>query len=406
MNFSRINLVLALIFSLTIPNYASQTLSPKNRGAKKKQEDKPLEKPKMKLPKPKSGPQKYSVFDKKFVSEEATALDILTNYQAFHTEVDDYNFNGLVLGYVTPWNNHGYDVAKIFGNKFNFISPVWLQVRRRGPLDYDVTGIHDIDKQWVINVRNAGRERNTKVVPRILFDSWTGEDYRALFKNSEEISALNEILVKSCKQYRFDGYVFEVWSQLAGGVPSDILVNFILSISNKFASEGLDFILVVPPKRGESSVFSEQQFDALYDYVTAFSLMTYDYSSPQMPGPNAPIGWIEDTITSITSNITRRSKILMGLNFYGNDYTDGGGGSIVGHDYIKILKKVPDLTLIYNQEVGEHYFEYKDENNVKHLVFYPTLYSIFARLDLAYKLNVGLSIWEIGQGLDYFYDLL
>ena len=29
----------------------------------------------------------------------------------------------MFTGFVTPWNNHGYDVAKIFGAKFNYISP-------------------------------------------------------------------------------------------------------------------------------------------------------------------------------------------------------------------------------------------------------------------------------------------
>jgi chitinase domain-containing protein 1 len=38
--------------------------------------------------------------------------------------------NGKLLGYVTPWNSKGYEITKKFGNKFDFISPVWLQVRK------------------------------------------------------------------------------------------------------------------------------------------------------------------------------------------------------------------------------------------------------------------------------------
>lgn len=43
------------------------------------------------------------------------------------------------------WNSHGYDVAKTFGPKLTSVSPVWLQLRRRGPETFDVTGLHDHD---------------------------------------------------------------------------------------------------------------------------------------------------------------------------------------------------------------------------------------------------------------------
>ncbi|PNJ84827.1 CHID1 isoform 13 [Pongo abelii] len=58
----------------------------------------------------------------------------------------DRHFAGDVLGYVTPWNSHGYDVTKVFGSKFTQISPVWLQLKRRGREMFEVTGLHDVDQ--------------------------------------------------------------------------------------------------------------------------------------------------------------------------------------------------------------------------------------------------------------------
>ena len=76
-------------------------------------------------------------------------------------------YDGHVLGYITPWNGHGYDVAKIFGNKLSTVSPVWLQVvpsEDSSSSDYAIHGTHDVDKKWMGTVRKNAP--GLRIVPR------------------------------------------------------------------------------------------------------------------------------------------------------------------------------------------------------------------------------------------------
>lgn len=77
-------------------------------------------------------------------------------------------FQGETLGYVTPWNGHGYDCAKKYRSKFTFISPVWFQIRK--PQDIvTITGTHDVDSQWISDVRGTTDPRPL-IVPRFIFE--------------------------------------------------------------------------------------------------------------------------------------------------------------------------------------------------------------------------------------------
>ncbi|XP_037961205.1 chitinase domain-containing protein 1 isoform X2 [Teleopsis dalmanni] len=385
---------------LFVVTFAECTISPGDRIKKNRKELKVL-----------TGPQSDNVFDRNLIEEEPSSKDILVHNAAYYKDVSTRNFNNTVLGYVTPWNSHGYDIAKVFGKKFDIISPVWFQIIKKGDL-YELAGKHDIDSSWVRDVRRKKKSGNSsiKFFPRLLFDKFTERDISLLLSLEKERRIVNELIANTCKEHDFDGIVLELWSQLAGRVDDQFIYKIVLDMAKYLKTKNLNLILVIPPFREKlPNLFQEKHLDQLYQDVYAFSLMTYDYSSVQRPGANSPLPWIRAAIEKIAPNSCRdvnykRHKILLGLNMYGNDFTPDGGGPIVGNQYLNLLKYLKKR-LSYDENAVENFFEVRTPSG-RHYVFYPTLHSINERIKLAQELGVGISIWELGQGLDYFYDLL
>ncbi|KAK9925224.1 hypothetical protein M0R45_033554 [Rubus argutus] len=286
---------------------------------------------------------------------------------------------------------------KGFNSKFTHLSPIWYDLRSQGT-SLIMEGRHNADMGWISDLRMAG---DAWVLPRVVLEAFPAE----LLTKKKQSKAIN-LIVSECKEMGYDGIVLESWSRWAAyNILHDpkmrnLALQFIKDLGDALHAvtlerkdkKWLQLIYVIGPPHSEKLQvhdFGPKDLRSLSDAVDGFSLMTYDFSGPHNP-------------------VLLASKILLGINFYGNDFIlsgGPGGGAITGGDYLSLLEKHKPA-FRWEKNSAEHLFFYSDDKHNNHAVFYPSLMSISMRLEEARKWGCGISIWEIGQGLDYFYDLL
>ena len=175
----------------------------------------------------------------------------------------------------------------------------------------------------------------------------------------------------------------------------------LIKLSKSLKKNGLVSILTLPPMRGND--ITSKEFFALVEAFDKINVMTYDFS-PSNPGPNSPLPWISETFAKLLQgNEADYGKILLGIPFYGYDYKDGQGKPVVGKEFIDIIQK--SAKDVWDEQGKEHKFIYSNQGK-QCVVYFPTLEMIKERLDFALNHGMGIGIWELGQGLEHFFNLL
>ena len=78
------------------------------------------------------------------------------------------------------------------------VSPVWYNIRRVGPAKYSLSGEHDVDVPWMIEVRghDSRGEKIGRILPRFAVDGWDRAAYQELMESRESAEELTKIIVE------------------------------------------------------------------------------------------------------------------------------------------------------------------------------------------------------------------
>ena len=127
--------------------------------------------------------------------------------------------------------------------------------------------------------------------------------------------------------------------------------------------------------------------------------MSYDYAMANVrdAGPNAPLQWLEQIIQTFERSVPSKyhSKLLLGLNWYGYTYIPQFEGppqpkTIINNDILqRIENEGENYQWVWDETSQEHRL---DTTQTSTKIYYPTLYSISKRLELAKEHGIGISI--------------
>ncbi|MEZ0118045.1 UNVERIFIED_ORG: spore germination protein [Heyndrickxia coagulans] len=179
---------------------------------------------------------------------------------------------------------------------------------------------------------------------------------------------------------------------------------FLRKAKTRFSREGWLMSTALAPKTSATQVgrwYEAHDYRAHGEIADFVVIMTYEWGySGGPPMPVSPIGPVRDVLRYAITEMPPH-KILMGQNLYGYDWTlpyqTGTTARAVSPQQAIRLAGVHNVPILYNTTSQAPHFDYTDENNRRHTVWFEDARSIEAKFNLLTELGLrGMSYWKLG----------
>ncbi len=290
----------------------------------------------------------------------------------------------------------------------DIIAPSWYYLDDTA--DGNVTGGWDATSSHYKQFTSSVHARNLKVLP-VIQSSWASPNAADTVLASPELRAklIGQILDR-INSINADGIVidFEFMSDTTG--PN--LTQFMKELYATLHPLNKLVVQAVMSRTGSEAWLGEFDYPALAKHVDYLNIMTYDYSHGS-PGPIAPLDWVNRVLQYARGQGVDMSKVLLGVPYYGVDWTATGKPAAPYTRQARGLYTLPgttsatdlvgmmELVTQYNSPVQRDssqipYFSYTDANGAPHSVYYDDAQSWNAKLELLnqYRLG-GVGAWSL-----------
>jgi spore germination protein len=213
-------------------------------------------------------------------------------------------------------------------------------------------------------------------------------------------------ICKLCVEKGFDGVDLD-WESVFRG-DRNRFTRFVRVLAAKLHNRGKILSIAVHAKTSDPGGWfgaKAEDYAKLGAVVDEFKIMTYDYSgSWSEPGPVAPPAWA-DAVLTFAESVIPSAKIMMGIPFYGYDWTGEGAEYLLWTD---VQSLISTYTPTIGRDVsGEATFQYTDGSGNLHTVFFQDRPAIQAKLEMLRSLHPnirGIAIWCMGGESNGFWD--
>ncbi|MGD6805235.1 glycoside hydrolase family 18 protein [Rossellomorea aquimaris] len=307
----------------------------------------------------------------------------------------DAEFNAYVEPYGTTVQPNLEEAAREAAPYLTYLAPFDFEAKRDGTLKEPPLG----------NLLEIGRANGNVLMMAITNQEegqFSDEVGRILLNNQNIQNKFLDNVVATAKKYGFRDIHFDF--EYLRPQDREAYNQFLRKAKARFNQEGWLLSTALAPKTSadqKGKWYEAHDYKAHGEIVDFVVIMTYEWGYSGGPAMAvSPIGPVREVLEYAISEMPS-SKIMMGQNLYGYDWTlpfkEGDVAKAVSPQRAIEIAAQNNVPIQYDAEAQAPFFTYQDGEGNQHEVWFEDARSIQAKFDMMKELKLrGMSYWKLG----------